>query len=186
MVSVPLYFFRNHEWRAIVTSQHRVGFVVANDGFFFTVEFYLTADYVIDFLKLEAIFLEMVLHFFEVFVSLFVVAENLVLFAETLFFSQLVGDVCEVAESARYMTLQNMRVHVGGLATADGLDEVGEVVSIASVGGRAFHAFQLEHFLFAYLGVLVEILFVGDAHVALAAESSYVEHKKALSIVENS
>ena len=84
------------------------------------------------------------------------------------------------------MPLENVGVHVGGLATADGLDEVGEVVSIASICGRAFHAFQLEHFLLAYLGVLVEILFVGDAHVALAAESAYVENKKAFSIVENS
>jgi len=99
MVSVPLHFFRNHEWFAIVASQHRVGFVVANDGFVFTIELELTADHIIDFFQLEAVSLEMVLHPFEVFESLLVVAENLVLFAETLFFAQLVGDVCEVAKS---------------------------------------------------------------------------------------
>ena len=143
MLISPLHFFGNQEWFAIITSQHVVSFVVADDGFLFTVELQFATDDVIDFFELEAVFLEMVLHPLEVLVSRLVIAENLVLFAETLLFSQLVGDVCEVAEPARYVTFENMCVHVCGLATADGLDEVGEVVAIASVGNGAFYSLEL-------------------------------------------
>ena len=88
-----LDLFRYLEWLAIFTGEHRIRFVVTDEGFRFAIKLEMTSYHVFGLVQLDAIVLEVVLHAFQVLAGHLVLAKELVLFAERLLFAELEGDI---------------------------------------------------------------------------------------------
>ena len=120
----------------------------------------------------------MFLHAFEILGGFLVVAKSLGLLVEALFLSQLVGNVGQVAKTARYVTFIYVSIQVFGLSAADRLDEVFEYVSLAPVGQRTPDSFQVIAFRCLLRCVLVEVGLVGDPHVRFAGQATHANTRR--------
>ncbi len=180
-----LYFFGDHEGSAVVPSQQCVGFVITLDRLGLGVEFEGSSHNIVGFLELKPVLLQVFLHPFEILGCFLVVAKSVGFLVKTLFLSQLIGNVGQVAKTARNMTFVYVSIQVFGLSAADRMDEVFEYVSLASIGQRTPDSFQVITFRRFLRCVLVEVGLVGDPHVRFAGQAPNVENKKGLPVIED-
>ena len=98
--SVNLYFFGNHERRAVVPGQQCVRFVISLDRLGLGVEFEGSSHNVVGCLEFESVLLQMLFHPLEIFRGFLVVSKCVGFLVKTLLLSQTVGNVGQMTKTA--------------------------------------------------------------------------------------